>query len=96
MARRKAEAVEKIELGDPSLPEAMASLQAATDAFFAGDGVETATLASRTDMIRENMERRQATLDHIEQAMSAIPSMTDRAAINALAEAVADLARMMR
>jgi hypothetical protein len=37
-----------------------------------------------------------ATLDALTARMSAIPSMTDRAAINALAEAVADLARLMR
>lgn len=37
-----------------------------------------------------------AALDAIEARMFAVPTMTDRAAINALAESVAELARLMR
>lgn len=39
---------------------------------------------------------RVAALNATVATMQAIPSMTDRAAINALAEAVADIARLMR
>ena len=83
MARRKAEV---------AVVEASDALITAADIEMRWPARESASTvgASMTDDLRH------AALDALTARLSAIPSMTDRAAINALAEAVADLARLMR
>lgn len=96
MARRttKAEAVKQA-----GVLEATDTLVTAADIearWPARESVPDMAAVSRSAMIRENIDRRFAVFDDIEARLSAVPNMTDRAAINALAEAVADLARLMR
>lgn len=94
MARRKAEVVEQtgvLEATDTLVTTADIEMRCP-----ARESVPDVVTFSRSAMTRESIDRRFAIFDGIEARMSAVPQMTDRAAINALAEAVADLARLMR
>lgn len=101
MARRKAEVVEKTPQWASeaerieAMPDRWAEPKAESEDW-AAQKASVAQSGRALALAATGVTVREARLDHIERAMHRIPSMTDRAAINALAEAVADLARLMR